>query len=49
MVLALVFFFWAVKNGQFDDLETPALDVLDDDREPTDQADDSSTSRDDAP
>jgi cbb3-type cytochrome oxidase maturation protein len=23
-------FFWAVRNGQFDDLDTPALDVLDD-------------------
>lgn len=31
MVLAVVFFFWAVKNGQFDDLDTPALDILDDD------------------
>ena len=24
-------FFWAVNHGQFDDLETPALDVLQDD------------------
>lgn len=24
-------FFWAVKSGQFDDLHTPALKVLDDD------------------
>jgi cbb3-type cytochrome oxidase maturation protein len=31
MVLAIVFFFWAVKNNQFDDLDTPALDILDDD------------------
>ncbi len=31
MVLAIGFFFWAVKNDQFDDLDTPALDVLDDD------------------
>ena len=31
MVLAIAFFFWAVKNDQFDDLDTPALDVLDDD------------------
>ncbi len=37
MVLAVVFFFWAVKNGQFDDLDTPALDVLDED-EPTDSS-----------
>ena len=27
---ALWAFFWAVKNGQFDDLDSPALDVLDD-------------------
>ncbi|MEN1726951.1 MAG: cbb3-type cytochrome oxidase assembly protein CcoS [Pseudomonadota bacterium] len=31
MILAIGFFFWAVKNNQFDDLDTPALDVLDDD------------------
>jgi len=31
MVFAISFFFWAVKNNQFDDLDTPALDVLDDD------------------
>ncbi len=29
MVLAIAFFFWAVRNDQFDDLETPALDILD--------------------
>ena len=22
-------FFWAVRHGQFDDLESPALDILD--------------------
>ena len=48
MILALVFFFWAVRNGQFDDLDTPALDVLDDDREPIDSTDESSAARDDA-
>mgnify|MGYP001036698299 CR=1 FL=1 len=31
MVFAIGFFFWAVKNDQFDDLDTPALDVLDED------------------
>ena len=31
MVFAIGFFFWAVKNNQFDDLDTPALDILDDD------------------
>ena len=28
--LALWAFVWAVKRGQFDDLDTPALDILDD-------------------
>ncbi len=31
MVLAIGAFFWAVRNDQFDDLDTPALDILDDD------------------
>lgn len=26
-------FFWAVRNGQFDDLETPAWRILTDDEE----------------
>ena len=33
MVLAIAFFFWAVRNDQFDDLDTPALDILDDEDE----------------
>lgn len=28
--LAVWAFFWAVKNDQFEDLDTPALDILDD-------------------
>lgn len=28
--LAIWFFFWAVRNDQFDDLDTPAMDILDD-------------------
>jgi len=33
-------FFWAVGNGQFDDLDTPAMRVvLDDDTHPDDEAD----------
>ena len=28
---ALWAFFWAVDSGQFDDLDTPAIDVLSDD------------------
>jgi len=32
-------FFWAVRNGQFDDLETPARRILmDDDRKPPPEA-----------
>ena len=28
--LAIWAFFWAVRNDQFDDLDTPAMDILDD-------------------
>ncbi|CAN7248133.1 cbb3-type cytochrome oxidase assembly protein CcoS [Pseudoxanthomonas sp. LjRoot168] len=28
--LAIAAFAWAVRKGQFDDLDTPALDILDD-------------------
>ncbi|MEW5836990.1 MAG: cytochrome oxidase maturation protein, cbb3-type [Lysobacterales bacterium 13-68-4] len=28
-------FVWAVRRGQFDDLDTPALDILRDDPPPT--------------
>jgi len=35
MLLAIGFFFWAVKNNQFDDLDTPALDILDDEKSPS--------------
>ncbi len=31
MTLAIGAFFWAVRNDQFEDLDTPALDILDDD------------------
>jgi len=34
MIIAIAAFFWAVKNDQFDDLDTPALDILDDDEDP---------------
>jgi cbb3-type cytochrome oxidase maturation protein len=35
LVLALWAFFWAVREGQFDDLDTPGVQVLlDDDRAP---------------
>ncbi len=34
MIIAIYFFFWAVRNDQFDDLDTPALDILDEDEGP---------------
>ena len=34
LVAAIWAFAWAVKRGQFDDLDTPALDILQDDPEP---------------
>ena len=34
LVLAVGAFVWAVKRGQFDDLDTPALDLLEDDDRP---------------
>jgi len=45
VVVAVGFFIWAARGGQFDDLETPAVRVLFDDEEPeprpADQRDDS--------
>jgi len=36
--LAVGAFFWAVKNGQFDDLDTPAMSVvMDDDTRPAEE------------
>ena len=32
--IAVGFFIWAAKTGQFDDLETPAVRILFDDEEP---------------
>lgn len=32
--LAVAAFVWAVRNGQFDDLETPAIEILADESEP---------------
>ncbi|AXK71643.1 cbb3-type cytochrome oxidase assembly protein CcoS [Lysobacter sp. TY2-98] len=31
LVVAVGAFWWAVKRGQFDDLDTPAIDILRDD------------------
>lgn len=35
VVLAIGVFFWAVKSGQYDDLEGPAWRILYDDEDPT--------------
>jgi cbb3-type cytochrome oxidase maturation protein len=32
--VAIAAFVWAVRSGQFDDLDTPPLDMLRDDRPP---------------
>lgn len=42
LVAAISFFFWAVKAGQFDDLDGPAYRVLD---EPEDRASVRTTSK----
>ena len=34
LLAAVAAFLWAVKGGQFDDLDTPALDMLRDDDRP---------------
>jgi len=31
LIVAVIIFFWAVKNGQFNDLDTPAINILLDD------------------
>ena len=40
LVLAIGAFFWAVRTGQFDDMETPAWRILlDDDSAPPEEKD----------
>lgn len=34
LLLAIGAFLWAVRRGQFDDLDTPPLDILGDDEHP---------------
>jgi len=41
--IAVGFFIWAARTGQFDDLETPAVRILFDDEEPRPAARDIST------
>ncbi|GMU42143.1 MAG: cbb3-type cytochrome oxidase assembly protein CcoS [Xanthomonadales bacterium] len=40
LIAAMYAFFWAVDNDQFEDLETPALDVLVDEDAPRPRAGD---------
>lgn len=39
LLLAVVAFAWASKSGQFDDLDAPALSILDDDIDQTEDVD----------
>ena len=45
VVLALGVFFWAVRSGQFEDLEGPAYRILFDDESPETAADGSNGNR----
>jgi cbb3-type cytochrome oxidase maturation protein len=36
LVVAVIGFFWAVRSGQFDDLDTPAVQILLDDEDSID-------------
>ncbi|SDR83216.1 cbb3-type cytochrome oxidase assembly protein CcoS [Pseudomonas oryzae] len=38
VALAIWMFFWAVDNGQYDDLDSPAHSILFDDEDPNHQA-----------
>lgn len=40
---AVAAFIWAVRRGQFDDLETPAIDILADDAKPRNARESQST------
>ena len=42
LLIAIWAFFWAAKSGQFDDLDSPALSILDDPASLTDPADQNS-------
>ena len=39
LIVAIWAFFWAVNNGQFDDLDTPAHRILEDDAIPDEKDD----------
>jgi len=39
LIVAIAAFAWAVRGGQFEDLETPALSILADDEDPVGKQD----------
>jgi cbb3-type cytochrome oxidase maturation protein len=41
--VAIWAFFWAIKSGQFDDLDSPSLSILDEERKPMKNATKKST------
>lgn len=43
-LVSVLIFFWAVKNGQYDDMEGPAHRILDDDDLPSNSDDREGTS-----
>ncbi len=43
MGLAVAAFVWAVRRGQFDDMDTPALDILEDNDRPAPEPPDGTT------
>ena len=47
--IAVGFFIWAARTGQFDDLDTPAVRILFDDEEPRRPALDAPATRGEAP
>lgn len=38
LAVAIGAFVWAVRKGQFDDMDTPAIDILHDDQPPPTEA-----------
>ena len=49
LAVAIWAFVWAVRRGQFDDLDTPALDILAEDDEPRPPASATAEARPEAP
>ena len=45
VAIAVGFFFWAVKSGQYEDMEGPAYRILFDDDQPVSQAEESGDNR----